>query len=170
MIATHWIATRWIAIPLIALVALGACRDKPEEPKAKSSASASASISGNQPGMKIEVINPDINLKGDDFNIDGVKLYPGSTITKMNVETTSDTSKGEGKGKKSTVKVGFNSAANAKVVADWFDTEMKKAKFTTARSGYDISGQTPSGQQFILKIGDVGGGKSSGTVEITRNN
>ena len=163
------IATRWIAIPLIALVALGACRDKPEEAKNSASASASASsasASGNQPGMKIEVINPDVNLKADDFNIDGVKLYPGSTITKMNVETTSDTAKGQ----KSAVKVGFESPANAKILADWFDAEMKKAKFTTARSGYDISGQTPSGQQFILKIGDVGGRKSSGTVEITRNN
>lgn len=153
-----------IVLPLIALVALGACRDKPEEPKA--SASASASANANQPGMKIEVIDPDVNLKADDFNIDGVKLYAGSTITQMNVETSADTSKGG----KSTVKVGFNSPANAKVVADWFDAEMKKAKFTTARSGYDISGQTPSGQQFTLKIGDVGGSKSSGTVELTRAN
>lgn len=155
-----------IALTVVAALALSACGDRKEEVKVKVNVNGEdGKVSVNAPGVKLEVVDPDVNLKADDFNIDGVKLYPGSTITQMNVEATSDTNKG----KKSNVTVGFNSNANAKDVADWFDAEMKKAKFTTTRSGYDISGKTADGSDFSLKIGDLGGGKSSGTVNISRS-
>lgn len=159
-----------LALALAATFALTACGERgggDGDGDAKVSVNTdgkNGKVSVNAPGVKLEVVDPDINLKADDFNIDGVKLYPGSTITQMNVESTSDTNKG----KKSNVTVGFKSDANAKEVADWFDAEMKKAKFTTARSGYDISGTTTDGQKFSLKIGDEGGGKSSGTVNLSR--
>lgn len=157
--------TPFIALSLVAALALTACNNKPAADESKAGAEANANhkattsvtIDGNATANSSA-----ININSDDFDIDGVGLYPGSSIKAMNVDAV-DT-KGN---KQSTVKVGFESPADAKTVADWFEAEMKKEKFTVTRSGYDLSGTTDDGDAFTLKIADLGGGKASGNAVIT---
>lgn len=163
-----------IALPLFAALALTACNKKPtgEETQVSvnvesdggttTASSADGKVRINAPGMNLEVDNPGINLKSDDFDIDGVKLYPGSAIKTMNVDAVDKAGK-----KDASVKVGFESPTDAKTLADWFEAEMKKEKFTLTRSGYTLKGTTDDGHPFTLTIADLGGGKASGTVVIT---
>lgn len=125
-----------------------------------SSANGTATI--DTPGGRAVVNTGGVKLDSADFDIDGVQLFPGSNIRSMNVNAVDKPGV-----KNAAVTVGFDSPADAKTVADYFQKEMTAKKFTTARTGYDISGQTPDGSSFTLKIADLGGGKSNGTLSIT---
>lgn len=150
-----------LAFPLTAALALGACNKQPagDAPAAREGQSATAAASANG---NVRASASGINLKAENFDIDGVALYPGSIIKTMNVDI------GDNAGKKvSTVKAAFESPTDAKTLADWFDAEMKKEKFTFTRSGYTLTGTTDDGNAFTLNISDLGGGKANGQVVIS---
>lgn len=159
--------TAILAIPLLAALALTACNKKPADAETKVSintgegegATATASANGKD---HVSASASGFDIDGDDFDIDGVDLYPGSVIKTMNVDAVRKAGN-----KVSTVKAGFESPTDAKTLTDWFEAEMKKEKFTFTRAGYDLSGTTDDGDAFTLKISDLGGGKANGLVVIT---
>ncbi len=152
-----------LALPLTAALALGACNKQPagEAPAAREGQGATATTTSSANGA-VRASASGIDIDGDDFDIDGVDLYPGSHIRAMNVDAVN-----KGGAKISTVKASFESQTDAKTLADWFDAEMKKEKFTFTRSGYTLSGTTDDGDAFTLTISDLGGGKANGHVVIT---
>ena len=152
-----------IAFPLTAALALTACNKQPagEAPAAREGQAATATTTSSANGA-VRASASGIDIDGDDFDIDGVDLYPGSHIRAMNVDAVN-----KGGAKISTVKASFESPTDAKTLADWFDAEMKKEKFTFTRSGYTLSGTTDDGDAFTLTISDLGGGKANGHVVIT---
>lgn len=152
-----------LALPLTAVLALTACNKQPagEAPAAREGQSATATTTSSANGA-VRASASGIDIDGDDFDIDGVDLYPGSHIRAMNVDAVN-----KGGSKISTVKASFESPTDAKTLADWFDAEMKKEKFTFTRSGYTLTGTTDDGDAFTLTISDLGGGKANGHVVIT---
>ena len=152
-----------LAFPLTAVLALTACNKQPagEAPATREGQSATATTTSSANGA-VRASASGIDIDGDDFDIDGVDLYPGSHIRAMNVDAVN-----KGGAKISTVKASFESPTDAKTLADWFDAEMKKEKFTFTRSGYMLSGTTDDGDAFTLTISDLGGGKANGHVVIT---
>ena len=126
-----------------------------------SAASRNGKATADAPGGSATVNTGGINLDSAHFDIDGVKLYPGSTIKTMNVNAVDKAG-----AKSANVTVSFESPADAKTVADYFQKEMTARKFTTARTGYDVSGLTQDGSDFSLKLNDLGGGKASGSISI----
>ena len=152
-----------LAFPLTAALALGACNKQPagEASSAREGQDTTATATTSANGA-VRASASGIDIDGDDFDIDGVDLYPGSHIRAMNVDAVN-----KGGSKISTVKASFESPTDAKTLADWFDAEMKKEKFTFTRSGYTLSGTTDDGDAFTLTISDLGGGKANGHVVIT---
>lgn len=140
-----------VALPLLAALALTACEKKAEQV-----------VDTDRTATAVASANGKTQINGDTFDIDGVALYPASSIRTMDVKAAAKDS-----ATSSSVKVGFESPADAKTVADWFETEMKAKGFTTTRSGYNISGKTGEGHDFTLMIGDLGGGKASGLVRVS---
>jgi hypothetical protein len=113
------------------------------------------------PGFAANITLPKIQLDADNFDIGGVKLYPGSTVTAMNIDA----------GKKGqnadTVSIVFDSPADAATVKAWFLEKMKAERFTVAEAATGISGKTDDGDAFTLTLAPGATGHSKGTIDIT---
>lgn len=112
------------------------------------------------PGFEGSVKLPRVDLGAADFEIDGLKLYPKSTIANLNVES--------GSGKDGGVRVEFNSPAAAAQVRDWFRQQMRNAGFTVEMKDGALSGKTRDGSPFSLKIAPTGTDKSRGTLSVAK--
>jgi hypothetical protein len=111
-------------------------------------------------GFKADVKLPKFSVDAKDFEMNGVHLYPGSSISSINVNGQDD-AKDDGK-----VSVAFKSPAAAVTVRDWLKERLNKAGFAVAPDGNGLSGKTDDGKPFSLKLTDDGAGKSSGTIDM----
>ena len=114
-------------------------------------------------GFKADVKIPAIKLDAKDFDMNGVHLYPGSTITTMNIAAQDKKGDKDDSGK---VSVAFTSPAAAATVRDWLKERLDKAGFTLSVAGNGLTGKTDDGQPFTLKLDDDGAGKSKGTIDM----
>lgn len=109
------------------------------------------------PGFDVNLRLPKIALGADDFDIDGVKLYPGSTISQLRVDAADKGGKG-GKDE-AAIDVSFTSPASAKTVAGWFARRFTQKQIAFERAGDTLTGQTADGDAFVIELADetVGG-------------
>lgn len=115
-------------------------------------------------GAAIDIDIPDfvdLDIESD-FDIDGVKLYPGSKVTKVDVNA-SDKNGVD----KATVKLGFTSPAAPKVAADWMAGEFAKKGVKVTRSGDTLAGKDKDGADFRINFGPDGN-TAKGEVVITK--
>jgi len=114
-------------------------------------------------GFKADLKLPKLSVDASNFEMNGVHLYPGSTISSINVNGGDDGKDGKDPGK---VRVAFTSPANAATVRDWLKERLGKAGFTLSANGAGLSGKTDDGKPFALKLSDQGATKSSGTIDM----
>ena len=154
-------------LPLaLAGLALAACSDRDGNSTSItfSGDNTSGSIDGNgsvkidTPGFKGDIQIPKIHLDAKDFDMNGVHLYPGSTISSMDVNA-----KGDNDG---AVKVAFKSPASATTVRDWLKERLDKAGFKLSAAGNGLTGKTDDGKDFSLSLDDAGANASAGTISI----
>ncbi|MES2097671.1 MAG: hypothetical protein V4459_13010 [Pseudomonadota bacterium] len=159
-------------IPLAAVaLALAACGDKDGNDSTQFSFNANDSegaVTGgidngtlkiDAPGFKADIKVPKIALDANDFDMNGVHLYPGSKISSLNVDGGKD--KDDDK-----VRVAFTSPASATTVRDWLKERLGKASYTLSTAGNGLTGKTEDGKPFKLELNDDGAGKSKGTIEM----
>jgi hypothetical protein len=116
-------------------------------------------------GVKIDLDIPDLgdmNINSD-FDIDGVKLYPGSKIDKMDINA-SDKNGAD----TATVKFGFSSPAAPKVAADWMGAEFAKKNIQVERTGTTLRGTDKDGDDFTISF-VPDGANAKGEVVITKS-
>jgi hypothetical protein len=115
-------------------------------------------------GFKADLKLPKFSVDADNFEMNGVHLYPGSTIGSINVNGGDDDKDG---GKDTgTVRVAFTSPASAATVRDWLGQRLTKAGFTLSPDSTGLTGKTDEGKPFSLKLTDQGANKSSGTIDM----
>ena len=115
-------------------------------------------------GFKADLKLPKFSVDASNFEMNGVHLYPGSTISSINVNGGDD---GKDNGKDSgKVRVAFTSPASAATVRDWLKERLGKAGFTLSADGAGLTGKTDDGKPFALKLSDQGATKSSGTIDM----
>jgi hypothetical protein len=120
-------------------------------------------MSLNVPGFSGRIKLPKIKLDAGDFDMNGVHLYPGSTISGMNIDAR-DNDANEDTGQ---VKVSFDSPASPDVVRAWFAEKLTTAgDFKLQSSGTGLSGTAEDGKVFKLDLAPTGDGKSKGTLVI----
>ncbi len=103
----------------------------------------------NGDGVNINFDLPDfakVNIDSD-FDINGVKLYPGSHVTSVNVDASSKEDKS-----KATVRFGFTSPTTAPTAADWMAAEFAKKDMKVTRSGDVLTGVDKDGDHFTIKF------------------
>ena len=103
---------------------------------------------------------PKIKLDADDFEMNGVKLPPGSTIGAMNIDCNSE---GENDGQ---LRVSFRSPMTAPAARDWFAPKLKDAGYTLQGAGNALTGKTNEGKPFTLSLKDATPGASEGVITI----
>lgn len=104
-------------------------------------------------GASIDIDIPDfvdLDVEGD-FDIDGVKLYPGSKVTTVDVNATEKDGLDN-----TTVKLGFTAPAAPKVAADWMAAEFAKKSVQVTRTGDTLAGKDKDGDAFTIKSGPDG--------------
>ena len=114
------------------------------------------SVSFDVPFAKGQVNLPAGAMAKGNFDIDGVKLYPGSRMHGFHVEATNG---------KSQVNMAFTAPAAPAAVRDYFVGEFKRQGVEANSSGNDIVGKSKDGNQFDISLKPVGTG-TEGTIRI----
>ncbi len=125
---------------------------------------AVAAMDGNTGQVKIDVPGfqgsfklPKIQFTADNFDLNGVHLYPGSKISGFNIDA-------RGKDEDGQVRVSFDSPAEPIAVRDWFQQRLSKAGYTVSADGNGLTGTTEEKKPFSLKLDDAGAGHAKGTI------
>ncbi len=115
------------------------------------------------PGFSGKLTLPKLHINAENFDMNGVHLYPGSTISGMNINAH------DGPGKKDddgSVRVIFESPAAPGAVRDWFRKRLSDADFKLQDSGAGLSGKTDEDKPFSLELSPSGDGRSKGVISI----
>ncbi|MDO9369226.1 MAG: hypothetical protein Q7T68_11715 [Sphingopyxis sp.] len=119
-------------------------------------------IGGDGGGIDIDIPDfVDLNIE-DDFDIDGVKLYPGSKITKVDIDANDKNG-----ADKAVIKLGFTSPAAPTKAADWMAGEFAKKGVTVTRAGDTLAGKDKDGADFRINFAPDGT-NAKGEVVITK--
>ncbi|MGV3731635.1 MAG: hypothetical protein ACO1NN_12865 [Sphingopyxis sp.] len=104
----------------------------------------------------------DLNI-GEDFDIDGVGLYPGSKITSMDIDA-----RDKDGGHEATAKFGFTTPVAPTIAADWMAGEFAKKGIKITRTGDTLAGTAKDGDDFTIRF--VPDGKAAkGEVLISKS-
>lgn len=113
------------------------------------------------PGFKADVTLPKIKLSGEDLDIDGVKLYPGSTVTSLNIADGEGSAHGN-----DSVRIAFDAPADPATVQAWFAERMRAEKFAVTEAPNKLSGTTREGEAFALTLAPGASGHSAVTLAV----
>jgi hypothetical protein len=124
---------------------------------------ASGKIAIDAPGFSGSLKLPKLHLDANDFDMNGVHLYPGSSVTGMNINAHD---KGNGGDDDGAVTVSFASPASPDAVQSWFLDRLNKANFSVKTDGTGLSGFTDDKKPFRLDLSPDGAGKATGVITI----
>nr|WP_294810039.1 hypothetical protein [uncultured Sphingomonas sp.] len=114
------------------------------------------------PGFEGAIKLPKFHVNAENFDFNGVKLYPDSQVSELNVDA-DDNKAGEDKGK---VRVAFESPAALAKVQGWFRDKMTARGFKIEADGSGLKGTTDDGDPFRLVLSADGDQKTKGKLEI----
>lgn len=120
-------------------------------------------VSIDSPMFKGQFSVPKIKLDAKNFDMNGVHLYPGSTIGTMNVNALPDHDGKDGGG---VVRVQFDSPADPATVRDWFKEQLNSHGFNVSASGNGLTGTTDEKKPFKLDLTAASPGHSRGVIEV----
>jgi hypothetical protein len=95
-------------------------------------------------------------MHGGDFDIDGVKLMPGSSVTGFNLDAHD---------KAATVVMSFKASASPDEVRSYYLDQFRKQGVEAALSGDAVAGKTKDGHAFAIHVSPAATG-STGKIEI----
>ena len=146
---------------LASAVLLAGCNVHPKNPahgdeNVTIKADDSGHIAFNLPIVEGQVKVPSSFLHNGNFDIDGVKLMPGSSVTGFSVFA---------RDKGSTVNMTFSAPAPADQVRSYFVDQFRKQGVEAALSGDSVAGKTKDGDPFTIQVASADAG-SKGTIAI----
>lgn len=106
---------------------------------------------------------PNIKMTADNFDMNGVKLYPNSTITSFNVDATDHPGDKKDEGK---VTAAFSSPADLAKVQAWFREKLTAKGFKFGQEGNGFAGTTTDGERFTIDLSADGSDKTNGKMVI----
>ena len=110
------------------------------------------------PGFQGSVKLPKIRLDTGNFDLNGVRLYPGSSIRNLNIV---------GDDKTGGLRVAFASPATPAIVRDWFAQRLGKVGYQVHPEGANLIGTTDENKPFRLELAPDGTDKATGTIVIS---
>lgn len=111
------------------------------------------------PGFKLDVDVPKGIVDAGDFQIDGVKLYPGSKVHGMDVNAgdhESDTR----------VRIGFASPADPATVRGWMVRQFAAKGHALSGDGMTLTGRSEDGKPFTVTLTQGDAGRTNGEIVV----
>ena len=156
------------AVGLASVLALSACDRSNEGASVSINADGGnvlGAINGETGEMKIDVPGfqgsvklPKIKIDTSNFDLNGVRLYPGSSIKTLNIV---------GDDKAGGLRVAFASPATPTIVRDWFAQRLDKVGYKVHGEGTNLIGTTDENKPFRLELAPDGKDKATGTIVIS---
>jgi hypothetical protein len=119
-------------------------------------ATENGEVTFNVPFASGQVKLPEGAFHNGDFDIDGVKMMPGATISGFNVNA------GD---KGATVNFAFKAPAAPEEVRAYFLDRFKAKGIEASAVGNSVSGKTKDGDPFVITVQAAGQG-SEGTIKV----
>jgi hypothetical protein len=119
-------------------------------------ADESGNIAFNLPIAEGQIKVPTSFMHNGNFDIDGVKLMPGSSVTGFSVFA---------KDKGSTVNMSFTAPASPDQVRSYFLEQFKKQGVEVALAGDSVAGKSKDGSPFTIQVSRAASG-SLGKIVI----
>ena len=113
-------------------------------------------VAFNLPFAKGSVKLPESAIHSGQFDIDGVKMIPGATMTGFHLDSAN---------KVSNVNMTFTAPQTPDEVRSYFVDQFRKQGVETALAGDAVTGKSKDGSPFTIKVAQAGGG-SQGTITI----
>ncbi|MCW3847117.1 hypothetical protein OF829_07685 [Sphingomonas sp. LB-2] len=114
------------------------------------------------PGVNASISLPKIDIDAADFDVNGVKLYPGSTVKDFKL----DASEGFAAKGKGHLSIAFDAPASLDKVQAWFRDNMAKRNFKVSAQGNGFAGTTDEGDPVTLELTPDGPDKTKGRMTI----
>lgn len=123
---------------------------------------ANGSLSIKVPGFDGALKLPPIKIQAENFDVNGLKLYPGSTIRDLHV----DAKERLGSPDQGKVRIAFDAPAPLATVQAWFREKLATEDFVVVPEGEGFAGKTSEGEAFALSLEAEGEGKTRGQIEV----
>ena len=123
---------------------------------------ADGQIAVEAPGVSINAKLPKINLTAEDFDVNGLKLYPHSAIRELNAVDNDKL----GDKHDSHVTVAFDAPAPLAAVQAWFRDNLAKQGFKAEPRANGFAGTTKDGDPFTLELTADGEDKAKGKIDV----
>jgi hypothetical protein len=122
-------------------------------------------VSISVPGFDAKVKVPTGMMGHGNFDIDGVKLYPGTKVTTFNLNV-DGRSKGDKDTDNTVIKMTFAAPADVPTVTDWYKRQFaaKSVKVTPSASGF--AGKTQDGDDFTISLTPGAAGQTKGSIDV----
>ena len=146
----------FMAVPLLMGCSMHSKNPANGDENVSINADESGHISFNLPIGQGELKVPTGFMHKGDFDIDGVKLPPGSSITGVSVFA-----RNEG----STVNMSFNAPTSPDDVRSYFVEQFRRQGVAASLSGDEVAGKTKDGSPFRIDVGPASNG-SKGKIEV----
>jgi hypothetical protein len=119
-------------------------------------ADESGHIAFNLPIAEGKLKVPAAMMHDGDFDIDGVKLMPGSSVTGFNLDAANDNA---------TVDMSFTAPASPDEVRSYYVDQFKKQGVEVALAGDAVAGKSKDGNPFTIQVSRAPSG-SQGKIVI----
>lgn len=158
-----------ITLPVLLLAACGKGGDgkgtdisiKDENGNVVAAADGDGKVSLDVPGFSASVSMPKLEMPAESLDMDGVKLYPGSKISGMNIRDGGDKAKDH-------VDIHFTAPAAPEKVRDYFLNAFNGKGAALAATPSGLSGKTKNGDDLSIDLKAVGKG-AEGKIVILSN-
>ena len=127
-----------------------------DDDKVNINADASGQIAFDVPFAKGQVKVPSGWMHNGNFDIDGVKLMPGSEVTGFSLNAHD---------KGSTVNMSFTAPASPDAVRTYFADQFRRKGIDAAMTGDSVTGKSKDGDPFTIEVSPAANG-SKGTIRI----
>jgi hypothetical protein len=127
-----------------------------DDDKVNINADASGQIAFDVPFAKGQVKVPSGWMHNGNFDIDGVKLMPGSQVTGFSLDAHD---------KASVVNMSFTAPASPDAVRAYFLDQFRKKGRDVAVAGDSVTGKSKDGSPFTIQVSPAGSG-SNGMIRI----
>jgi len=146
---------------LLPMLLLAACNVQPKNPAhgdddVSIRADESGNIAFNLPIAEGQIKVPGQMMRNSDFDIDGVKLMPGSSVNGFNVNAHDKTAR---------VEMTFTAPGSPDEVRSYFLEQFKQKGDEVTLAGDAVTGQSKDGDRFTIRVGPAQSG-SQGKIEI----